>query len=222
MDRARVERLVADVRAARERQDPFAFVDLGGRLALRLQGAGGVRTSFVTSEERAAIEAAIEASPRGFVVGTVEVRFDERVRSYVARDGGVSLLFVDLPEDPPSAVTLALLSERYLWVHANEPRICEEAAVHLDRREWRRVELDDGFASAYSGVVLPDGILVDGHDGDSGDVDRVMRFDPSGLVGRTVRGQAPEGMWIGRLGKRLLLTVDSHGDPALGRVLRPR
>lgn len=133
MDRARVERLVADVRAARERQDPFAFVDLGGRLALRLQGAGGVRTSFVTSEERAAIEAAIEASPRGFVVGTVEVRFDERVRSYVARDGGVSLLFVDLPEDPPSAVTLALLSERYLWVHANEPRICEEAAVHLDR-----------------------------------------------------------------------------------------
>jgi hypothetical protein len=83
-------------------------------------------------------------------------------------------------------------------------------------------ELADDFASAYSGVVLSDRILLDGHDAEEGDEDLVMQFDRSALVGRVLSSPAPNGMWLGRLGADALVTIESKGEPSRGKVLRVR
>lgn len=86
--------------------------------------------------------------------------------------------------------------------------------------ELSSVALPDDFASSYAGVVLGDRVLVDGHDADSGDVDRVVVFDRFGLRGAVARAPVPTGMWAGRLGADTLVTVEASGEPALARVWR--
>lgn len=85
--------------------------------------------------------------------------------------------------------------------------------------ELSSVELADDFISAYSGAVLGDRVLVDGHDADTED-DAVMLFDRSARRGARVKPPVPTGMWVGRLGADCVVTVASKGDPAEGRVLR--
>lgn len=85
--------------------------------------------------------------------------------------------------------------------------------------ELSSVELADDFVSSFSGAVLGDGIYVDGELADSNE-DAVMRFDPSGIVGSLLLDEAPPGMWAGRLGSDHLVTVESKGEPARGRILR--
>jgi hypothetical protein len=85
--------------------------------------------------------------------------------------------------------------------------------------ELSSVELADDFVSAYSGAVLGDRVLVDGHDAESGD-DAVMLFDRPARRGARVKPPVPSGMWVGRLGADCIVTVASKGDPAQGRVLR--
>lgn len=85
--------------------------------------------------------------------------------------------------------------------------------------ELSSVPFADEFASAYSGIVLRDRILVDGNDVDTED-DDVMSFDRTGVLGMREKPPVPSGMWVGRLGQDLLLTVASKGDPASGKVFR--
>ena len=85
--------------------------------------------------------------------------------------------------------------------------------------ELSSVELADDFVSSFAGTVLGDTIFVDGQDAESGE-DQVMKFDRSAIVGSILHDDVPSGMWAGRLGTDAIVTVDSKGDPAPGRVIR--
>lgn len=93
--------------------------------------------------------------------------------------------------------------------------------------ELASVDLPEDFASTYGGALLGDRIFLDGEDAETGDGDRVMEFDRSGLVGRVRRAGAPKGtwsappgMWIGGLGDDCIVTVEAKGEPARARVFR--
>ena len=86
-------------------------------------------------------------------------------------------------------------------------------------QELSSVELADDFVSSFAGAILGDRILVDGEDSEARE-DAVMVFDASALRGKLAYPPVPAGMWAGRLGKDTLVTVDSKGEPARGRVLR--
>lgn len=85
--------------------------------------------------------------------------------------------------------------------------------------ELSSVDLADDFVSSYSGVVLGDRIFVDGEDADSRE-DGVMLFDRSATRGSLLPPPVPSGMWAGRLGMDAIVTVESKGEPARGRVVR--
>ena len=88
--------------------------------------------------------------------------------------------------------------------------------------ELSSVELADDFIGAFSGAVMHDRVLVDGHedqDGDGGS-DAVMSFDVSATLGSWLLPPFPEGMWAGRLGSTSLVTVQPKGNPARGSVIR--
>jgi len=82
------------------------------------------------------------------------------------------------------------------------------------------VELADDFVTSYAGVILGDRILLDGHDEETGDFDVVMLFDRAGIRGALAKDPVPTGMWAGRLGSDVLVTIEARGEPARGRVLR--
>lgn len=84
--------------------------------------------------------------------------------------------------------------------------------------ELSSVELADDFVSSFVGVVLGGTILVDGQDAESSD-DQIMVFDRSGILGSMLHDDAPKGMWAGRLGASAIVTVESKGEPARGRVI---
>lgn len=86
--------------------------------------------------------------------------------------------------------------------------------------EMSAVPLDDDFASSYGGAVIGEAILLDGHDAETEEEDRVMVFDRAALHGQLLPSGAPPGMWIGRVGNDLIVTVESKGEPARGRALR--
>jgi hypothetical protein len=104
--------------------------------------------------------------------------------------------------------------------------LVEDAALRTHAwpglQELSSADLPDTFASSFSGAVFGDRVFVDGNDADTGDDDLVLQFDRSALLGRFVRGSAPAGMWVGRLGDDLLVTVSASGEPATGRVYRLR
>ena len=85
--------------------------------------------------------------------------------------------------------------------------------------ELSSVEFADDFVSSFSGANLGEHILVDGEDSDARE-DAVMIFDRSALRGSLALPPVPTGMWAGRLGTDLLITVESKGEPARGRVIR--
>ena len=85
--------------------------------------------------------------------------------------------------------------------------------------ELSSVELADDFVSSFAGTVLGDNIFIDGQDAESGE-DQLMTFDKSAIVGSVLYDDVPSGMWAGRLGQSAIVTVESKGDPARGRVFR--
>jgi hypothetical protein len=119
--------------------------------------------------------------------------------------GGIAAGFVGFSADG-SRVHLA---------EADELRTHAWPALH----ELSSVELADDFVSSYAGAVLGQYVYVDGEDAESGD-DAVMRFDRSAIRGTMLPAPAPTGMWAGRLGADCIVTVESKGDPAPGRVIR--
>jgi hypothetical protein len=108
----------------------------------------------------------------------------------------------------------------------------DRASLHLAEAEALRthawpglvellsVPLDAEMVSSYAGVVLDHRVFVDGATEDDGEKDAVMIFDRTGLRGSRVKPPLPEGMWVGRLGSDGLVTVEMHGEPATGRVVR--
>lgn len=91
--------------------------------------------------------------------------------------------------------------------------------------ELSSVPLADAFQSGYSGAVLGDRIYVDGIHVDD-EEDAVMLFDRSGILGAMLRPPFPLGMWAGRLGGDVIVTVehvrstDGEGRTARGRIYR--
>ena len=85
--------------------------------------------------------------------------------------------------------------------------------------ELSSVEFADDFVSSFAGAILGERILVDGEDSEAHE-DAVMVFDASALRGSLAYPPVPSGMWAGRLGADTLVTVESKGEPARGRVLR--
>jgi hypothetical protein len=85
--------------------------------------------------------------------------------------------------------------------------------------ELSSVEFADDFVSSFAGAILGERILVDGEDSEAHE-DAVTVFDTSALRGSLAYPPVPTGMWAGRLGADVLVTVESKGEPARGRVLR--
>jgi hypothetical protein len=86
-------------------------------------------------------------------------------------------------------------------------------------QELSSVEFADDFVSSFAGAILGERILVDGEDSEARE-DAVMVFDTTALRGKLAFPPVPAGMWAGRLGEAMLVTVDAKGEPSRGRVLR--
>jgi hypothetical protein len=85
-------------------------------------------------------------------------------------------------------------------------------------QELSSVEFADDFVSSFAGAILSERILVDGEDSEAHE-DAVMAFDTSALRGKLAFPPVPTGMWAGRLGDAMLVTVEAKGEPSRGRVL---
>lgn len=128
-------------------------------------------------------------------------------------------------ETIPTALDGGSISAGFVGFSADAARVHLAEADELRTHAWPElhelssVELADDFVASYAGAVIGHHIYVDGAEADSGD-DAVMRFDRSAIRGRLLPLPVPEGMWAGRLGADLIVTVESKGDPARGRVIR--
>jgi len=126
-----------------------------------------------------------------------------------------------------SALDKGGISAGFVGFSADGARVHLAEADELRTHAWpgleelSSVELADDFVSSYSGVVLGARILVDGEEADSAE-DGVMMFDPSATRGSMLPPPVPTGMWAGRLGADAIVTVESKGEPARGRVVRIR
>jgi len=125
----------------------------------------------------------------------------------------------------PTALDAGSVSAGFVGFSADGARVHLVEADELRTHAWpgleelSTVELADDFVSSYAGAVLGDRILVDGEEAESGE-DAVMTFDRSAIRGARVKPPVPGGMWVGRIGPEAIVTVESKGDPARGRVLR--
>lgn len=131
-DRERVERLVADILSARARGETTSFREMAGRIALRIERDGSAQTSFVSADERAAIESALTAGPSQLRLGAHTITRDPRAHVWSCVIGKITLQVTELDHDAPAEAlaTLAVVLDRVL---AREPAILEEAAARLDR-----------------------------------------------------------------------------------------
>lgn len=86
-------------------------------------------------------------------------------------------------------------------------------------KELSSTPFEDDFVSSYTGIVVGGRVLVDGQDAESR-ADAVTIFDETATKGSFVLPPVPSGMWAGRLGERLLVTVEAKGEPLRGRVVR--
>jgi hypothetical protein len=116
---------------------------------------------------------------------------------------------------PSSFVGFSSDGARVHFVEADELRT--HAWPGLE--ELSSVELADGFVSVYGGAVLGPRVFVDGENTETGD-DAVMAFDRAALRGVVASDPVPSGMWVGRLGADMIVTVAAKGEPALGHVLQ--
>jgi hypothetical protein len=125
----------------------------------------------------------------------------------------------------PTALDAGGVSAGFVGFSADAARVHLAEADELRTHAWpgleelSSVELVDDFVSSYSGAVLGERIFVDGEDAESRE-DAVMTFDRAALRGTLVMADVPTGMWAGRLGADLVVTVEAKGDPARGRIVR--
>jgi hypothetical protein len=131
----------------------------------------------------------------------------------------------DAVESVPSALDEGATPAGFVGFSADRARVHLVEADALRTHAWpglhelSSVELKGDFVASYAGAVLGDRVLVDGEDSDAGE-DAVMSFDRSALLGSILSGPVPSGMWAGRLGADVIVTVAAKGDPACGGVVR--
>ena len=104
-------------------------------------------------------------------------------------------------------------------VHFVEP---DELRTHAwpTLHELSSVPLADAFQSGYAGAVLGDRIYIDGIHVDD-EEDAVMLFDRSAIMGGMLRPPFPAGMWAGRLGGDVIVTVEHLPEQsARGHIYR--
>ncbi len=133
-------------------------------------------------------------------------------------------------DGPPVAVATALddgsVPSGFVGFSADGARVHLVEADELRTHAWPGLEelssvpLAADFVSAYAGAVLGGRIFIDGHDEETGDFDAVMVFDRSAIRGFEAAPPVPTGMWVGRLGADMILTVEAKGEPARGAVVR--
>lgn len=116
---------------------------------------------------------------------------------------------------PAGMVGFSADASRVHLAEADELRTHEWPAM----KEIASVQFEDDFVSSYAGAFLDGRILVDGQDSETKE-DAVMSFDATASKGTHVDPPVPSGMWAGRLGSNVLVTVDSKGEPLRGRVVR--
>lgn len=125
----------------------------------------------------------------------------------------------------PTALDAGGIPAGFVGFSADGARVHLAEADELRTHAWpgleelSSVELADDFVSSFAGAVLGGSIYIDGQDAESND-DQVMKFDRSAIVGSVLSGDVPDGMWAGRLETNALVTVESKGEPARGRVIR--
>jgi len=128
-------------------------------------------------------------------------------------------------ETIPTALDDGSVAAGFVGFSADVERVHLAEADELRTHAWpgldelSSVELADDFVSSFSGVVIGERVYVDGEDAETRE-DQVMQFDRSATVGALLPEPGPAGMWAGRLGRDLVVTVESKGEPARGRVVR--
>ena len=131
----------------------------------------------------------------------------------------------DVVSSVPTELDSGSIAAGFVGFSADGARVHLVEADELRTHAWpilhelSSVELADDFVSSFSGAVFRDHILIDGEDAESRE-DAVMDFDRSATRSVLLPGPAPRGMWAGRLGSDVIITVESKGDPSLARALR--
>ena len=129
------------------------------------------------------------------------------------------------PEAVPTALDAGSTPAGFVGFSADGARVHLAEVFELRTHAWpgleelSSVELAIDFESTYSGAVLGNRIFVDGHDSETGEYDSVMVFDRSAIRGAELKPPVPEGMWVGKLGSEMIVTVEAKGEPARGRVV---
>ncbi len=122
-------------------------------------------------------------------------------------------------EQIESALDAGAVSAGFVGFSNDAARVHLVEADELRTHAWptltelSTVELADDFISSFSGAVMGDFVLVDGQSADDGD-DLVMRFDQSAIRGVVLNPPFPTGMWAGRLGSDVLVTIDPKASKA--------
>jgi hypothetical protein len=116
---------------------------------------------------------------------------------------------------PAGFVGFSVDAQRVHLVEADELRTHAWPGL----QELSSVELADDFVSSFSGAVLGEHLYIDGEFAEVSE-DAVMRFDRSAIRGKVMLAPFPTGMWAGRLGTDVIVTVEAKGEPARARILR--
>ncbi|MBI5534769.1 MAG: hypothetical protein HY898_18735 [Deltaproteobacteria bacterium] len=210
----------------------LAFDRSGARLWISAEN--GTQTALMLVDARThALVGVVESEPfppPSFHELHVHPQDDAVLLLAACGQDGTFARVVGFTDGPPVAIPTALdqgaESAGFVGFSSDGARVHMVESDALRTHAWpglytlSTVNLADGFSSSYSGVVLGHRILIDGTDTETGDSDLVMHFDPTALRGVQLKPPAPSGMWVGRLGADAIVTVESKGDPARGRVIR--
>jgi hypothetical protein len=144
---------------------------------------------------------------------------DDGTFARVARfsDGGVKSVWTKLEGGGIPAGMVGFSADGTLLHLAEADELRTHAWPGL--KELSSVPYDDDFVSSYAGAIFDERIVVDGEDSETKE-DAVTMFDRTGTKAVFLPAPVPRGMWAGRLGADLLVTVEAKGEPARGRVLR--
>lgn len=148
-----------------------------------------------------------------------------------AGDDGTFVHVAGWSDGPPEALPTELdaggVSAGFLGFSRDGMRVHFAEVDELRTHAWptlhelSSVPFADAFTSGYAGAVLGDRIYVDGILDDDTEIDAVMLYDRSAILGGVLKPPFPEGMWAGRLGGDVIVTVQLKPNAkALARLYR--
>lgn len=231
----RIRSKLSDLAGADFVAKAIAFDRTGARLWISAEN--GRETALVSIDARShAVFGVVRSAafpPEAFHELHVHPQDDAVLLLAACGEDGTFARVAGWSDGPPVAIPTKLdagcLPAGFVGFSENGAHVHLTEADTLQTYAWPTLDhlssapLDDAFTSSYAGVVLGGSIFVDGEVeiGDVGD-DAVMRFDRAALRGSIEKPPVPRGMWVGRLGPNAVVTVESKGDPARGRVVAIR